>query len=603
MHYMNKESVVFVGAHPDDTEGYGATAFLLKDKYDIHVVDLTRGELGLGWPGLRDGSTAKRRVQEEQNACAYLGATPHFLEEIDGDAYAGKPSVDMLTDLLKELHPRAIFTHWPLDNHPDHVQTAAVVSHALARLDYSPEYYFFEVLLSQTSNFSPVYYIDVTSTIDNKAALLRNYVCQNDNDNLALEKIRQAKFRGQECVPPVGYAEVFSTFNGNPIPGGVLEPFAVKQFAPLFNVATDGNVTLPDFNENAWAFNKGYKLRGLLADECTVKNAMLPEIFGVSTMSGQRLRYDVDYKLDREWGTIGLLPNATREPVKITYCYGKARIDSVIEKDGVRSVRAGIPHVATPVPPSLKDGEIRKENIYVSLNEEVHFPILTDSSSAPRTKPMADSTNPRTIAKLRAGKPITILAWGDSVTAAVYLPEKDKWQQQFVARLRKAFPKSDITLKSNGWGGRTTKSFMEEPSGSQYNYEETVLAVKPDLIISEFVNDAGLPLSDLEERYTKILTDFKARDIEWIILTPHYVRRDWMGLTSLKDIDDDPRPYVKFIRDFTAENNVGLADAALRWGHLWREGIPYETLFVNNINHPNAFGMSFYADALMDFIG
>lgn len=32
---------------------------------------------------------------------------------------------------------------------------------------------------------------------------------------------------------------------------------------------------------------------------------------------------------------------------------------------------------------------------------------------------------------------------------------------------------------------------------------------------------------------------------EWIILSPHYVRPDWMGLTKEREIDDDPRPYVK----------------------------------------------------------
>ena len=45
---MNKESIVFIDAHPDDAEGFGATAFLLRDKFDLHVVDLTHGELGLG---------------------------------------------------------------------------------------------------------------------------------------------------------------------------------------------------------------------------------------------------------------------------------------------------------------------------------------------------------------------------------------------------------------------------------------------------------------------------------------------------------------------------------------------------------------------------
>ena len=29
-------------------------------------------------------------------------------------------------------------------------------------------------------------------------------------------------------------------------------------------------------------------------------------------------------------------------------------------------------------------------------------------------------------------------------------------------------------------------------------------------------------------------------------------------------------------------------------------GIPYQTLLVNEINHPNPFGLSLFADALMD---
>ena len=74
-----------------------------------------------------------------------------------------------------------------------------------------------------------------------------------------------------------------------------------------------------------------------------------------------------------------------------------------------------------------------------------------------------------------------------------------------------------------------------------------------------------------------------------------------MGLTTQNgpELDDDPRPYVKFIRKFTAEKNVGLADAAKRYGHLWREGIPYNTLMTNTINHPDKDGMKIFADALM----
>ena len=149
------------------------------------------------------------------------------------------------------------------------------------------------------------------------------------------------------------------------------------------------------------------------------------------------------------------------------------------------------------------------------------------------------------------------------------------------------------------WGGRNTSAYLAEPPGSPHNYRETVLGVKPDVIISEFVNDAGLSPAQVEERYSKLLKDFQAIGAEWIILTPHYVRPDWMKLTRERAVDDDPRPYVHGLRQFAAMHDVALADASLRYGRLWRQGIPYNSLMVNAINHPDERGMRLFADALM----
>ena len=600
---MGKESIVFIDAHPDDAEGFGATAFLLRDKFDLHVVDLTHGELGLGRKGLLDGSTAATRTEEERRACKMLGATPHFLAEIDGDAHAGGSSVSLLSNLLQELHPRAVFTHWPVDIHQDHVQAAAVTAHALWRLDYQPEVYFFEVMLAQTSNFRPLYYVDVSNVMERKTALLRCYACQNQNDSIVRDNLKRSRIRGAEAAPPVIAAETFTTHDGCPIPGGVLEPFANFGAPPLFRRAVDGPVELPVFDEKAWAFKKGYPPLGIRADECTVKDAIVPELVHATTVSGRRLAPEREFRVDTGWGSVGLTPETPHEPVRLSYAYVAQRIDAIVEKDGKKSRRYGEPHVATPVPPALAQGERRLENILVKADGETHFPITADAADAPRTDPNAESTIPRTLAKLRAGEPVTILAWGDSVTAATYLPEDERWQEQFVRRLRKAFPKSEITLVSNGWGGRNIRNFLDEPPGAEHNYAETVLSVKADLVISEFVNDAGLPVDVAQELYSRVLADFRAAGIEWTILTPHYVRCDWMGLKGQTDCDDDPRPYTAFVRRFTRENGIGLADASLRWGHLWREGIPHETLFRNAINHPNTLGMTFFADALMDFLG
>ena len=155
-------------------------------------------------------------------------------------------------------------------------------------------------------------------------------------------------------------------------------------------------------------------------------------------------------------------------------------------------------------------------------------------------------------------------------------------------------------MLTEAWGGRNTGSYLAEPPGSPHNYREKVLAVKPDLIVSEFVNDGGLKPAQVSERYGKLLADFQGIGAEWIILTPHYVRPDWMGLNRERDVDDDPRPYVAGLREFAPQHQIALADASRRYGRLWRQGIPYSSLMLNSINHPDARGMKIFADSLME---
>jgi hypothetical protein len=59
------------------------------------------------------------------------------------------------------------------------------------------------------------------------------------------------------------------------------------------------------------------------------------------------------------------------------------------------------------------------------------------------------------------------------------------------------------------------------------------------------------------------------------------------------------RPNCLALRKLAAEQKVGLADAAKRWELLEYEGIPYETLLLNGINHPDARGHALFAEELM----
>jgi len=393
---------------------------------------------------------------------------------------------------------------------------------------------------------------------------------------------------------------------------------ATLQIAPpkVIAVANEKFDSLPLFNPNAGGWVKGAQLRGVRAQETTTPFLLEPDslvLRSAADASAEAFRKGEDYDADTNWGTVGRLARGRikeGQSVYASYRHGQLRLDAVVlTRDGQIVLRQGEPRAAAPLPPAVRDGEVRLANVWLpgriaKLAPEHLFPVTEATyPEPPKPNPTpAERLIPKSIKKLQDGEPLRILAWGDSVTVGTYVPDpaRERWQEQFVTRLRERFPKARIELVTEAWGGRNTGSYLSEPPGSEHNYREKVLGAKPDLVVSEFVNDAGLNPQQVEERYAKLLNDFQTIGAEWVILTPHYVRPDWMNLNRERDVDDDPRPYVAGLRAFAKKHEVALADAARRYGRLWRQGIPYSTLMLNSINHPDARGMKIFADALME---
>ncbi len=391
--------------------------------------------------------------------------------------------------------------------------------------------------------------------------------------------------------------------------------FDVKPTATVV-VTSERHDRLPVFNPNTGGWVKGAQLRGVRAQETTTPFLLEPESLQVRSdaESGAELfRRGEDYEADLAWGTFGRTAGGRikeGQAVFASYRYVPLRLDAVVlTRERRIELREGEPRSAAPSVPALREGERLLATIWLPgrvtrLQPEHLFPVLESAYPEP-AKPsptVAERLTPRAMAKLRSGGSLRVLAWGDSVTDGSYLPDpgRERWQEQFVRRLRARFPDARIELVTEAWGGRNTGSYLAEPPGSPHNYREKVLGAKADLVISEFVNDAGLNPEQVEQRYGQLLEDFRGIGAEWIILTPHYVRPDWMGLNRERDIDDDPRPYVAGLRAFGGRQGVAVADAARRYGRLWRQGIPYTALMLNSINHPDARGMSIFADALME---
>ena len=389
-------------------------------------------------------------------------------------------------------------------------------------------------------------------------------------------------------------------------------PQTVKVNPPgMISVAAEPHAGLPVFNPKTGGWLKGAQLKGVKAQETTSPHLLDAQSFILRAGAEPDARVFVrgaDFEIDTDWGTVGRLADGSIQPgqtVFASYRHAQMRIDAVVvDRAGRILLRQGEPRAAAPAIPRIESGERHLGNIYLPgyitrLEADHLFPIL--EQAYPESPIAKTPTVRRLIQRLEGGGSLRILAWGDSVTDGAYLPDKEKqrWQEQFVSRLRQRYPKARIELVTEAWGGRNTGSYLAEPPGSPHNYREKVLGAKPDLIVSEFVNDARLTPEQVEERYARLLADFQSIGAEWIILTPHYVRPDWMGLTREREIDDDPRPYVRGLRQFAATHDVALADASLRYGRLWRQGIPYNALMLNAINHPDERGMRIFADALM----
>lgn len=367
---------------------------------------------------------------------------------------------------------------------------------------------------------------------------------------------------------------------------------------------------LPLYDPAAAPWTRGARLLGVITSETTAPDILEPDSVVVrSEPDGAPLARGKDYDMELQWGTFGRLAgglpdNAT---VYVDYEIGLHRLDSiVVDGDGTVRILPGQPHNATPLPPPAPRGAVAICNLWIparlkALDADSLFPITEPVYVPPRrTEPQAKSLLPKTWRKLIGGAPLHVLAWGDSVTAGGEASSVDKrWQNRFVALLRERFPDARIRLTTAGWGGRNSDSFLNEPPGAEFNFDRAVIQPKPDLVVMEFVNDAGLTPEMVEEKYSYLLKRFQDAGAEWAILTPHMVWPPWMGKTTSK-IEDDPRPYVAGLRAFAAKHHVALADASKRYGHLVKEGIPYITLMVNSLNHPDDRGHEIFARALME---
>lgn len=193
--FGDKQNVLFVFAHPDDTEIYagGLVARLNEDGKHVHLVKMTMGNKGSRGMDVSETELAQIRQKEDTHALTVLGLTYSHSENLnlgDGCVKNSLRVIEKLVRVIRTHKPDLIVTHNPHDvfirdldgyyyaNHRDHRNTGlsvvdAVYPYSRDRLFY-PEHLqdgldphtVTEFLFVDSWGSSDSVYFDVTETAE-----------------------------------------------------------------------------------------------------------------------------------------------------------------------------------------------------------------------------------------------------------------------------------------------------------------------------------------------------------------------------------------------------------------------------------------------------
>jgi lysophospholipase L1-like esterase len=195
-----------------------------------------------------------------------------------------------------------------------------------------------------------------------------------------------------------------------------------------------------------------------------------------------------------------------------------------------------------------------------------------------------------TRAKLAAGGPVTLVAFGDSIThgGEASVPELIFWRR-WVADLQVKYPRAQIHAVNGATGGDTTTRGLQR-------LPTKVLEARPDLVLIAFgMNDhnrRGVPLPDFERQLREMIARIRSETTAEVVLCSAFPPNPrWVHGTQRMG------EYAAATARVAAETGCALADVFRNWQVLAARKRP-EDLLANNINHPNDFGHWIYYQVL-----
>ena len=162
-----RETVLAIGAHPDDVE-IGAAGTLLAHKaagHTVAILTLSRGA---------HGGDQAQRARESQEAADVIGARL-FLDDLQDTLIAeGNPTIGVIDRVIAEVQPTIVYTHSIHDVHQDHRNTHSAAMVAARRVG---RVYCFQSP-SATVDYRPIHFVTIDDQIGGKLKAIDTFGSQ-----------------------------------------------------------------------------------------------------------------------------------------------------------------------------------------------------------------------------------------------------------------------------------------------------------------------------------------------------------------------------------------------------------------------------------------
>ena len=162
-----RQSVLAIGAHPDDVEigAAGTLAMHRRLGHEVSILTLSRGARG---------GTEDTRAGESRKAAEVIGATLYHEDLQDTSIREGDPTIGVISRIVQAVRPTVIYTHSLHDVHQDHRNTHQA---ALVAVRQVGRVYCFQSP-SATVDFRPTRFVAIDNQLARKLEAIDAFASQ-----------------------------------------------------------------------------------------------------------------------------------------------------------------------------------------------------------------------------------------------------------------------------------------------------------------------------------------------------------------------------------------------------------------------------------------